>query len=278
MPLAVSNVSLDGHLRLRCSARANGTPYISHQDFRAPVHLSKAHLDQGRLVLNIVNPTAGFFDGDRLKIDAEVAEHAKLVLSTPAASRVYRTRSGEAAVTEQHFKVGPQAALEWIPEAFIPHADACYVQRTRIDLEASSDLLFFDWIAPGRVAMGEVFAYRRLRWELDLTVDGVLVARERYELRPGDESLEALQTKFPAAHYLSVYAAGASVANWPAEELDALNHKNVYLGHGPLEGGVRVIRALCRDSVAARALLQSLRSLLYHAEGAKPPALGRLIC
>lgn len=274
----VSGSALIGHLQLRCESRADGVPFISQQSFRAPIHLSKSHLDQGHLVQSIVNPTAGFFDGDRLELDIHVAAGAKLVLSTPSASRVYRTRSGAAAVCCQKFRVAENASLEWIPEPFIPHAGARYVQRTEIELDAAASLLLFDWISPGRVAMGEVFAYQHLRWELDLLLGGKLIARERYDLQPGDASLEALRAKFPAAHYLSVYAAGEMAKNWPADELDALNGEDIYLGHGPLTGGVHVIRALCRDSLSARRLLETLRLLLYRASSQVPPTLGRIFC
>ena len=274
----ITGTSLNGHLELRCENRADGTPIIAQQSFRAPIHLSKSHIDQGHLVQSIVNPTAGFFDGDKLESDIEVAAGAKLVLSTPSASRVYRTRSGKAAVSDQQFRVGENASLEWIPEPFIPHAGARYSQRTQIHLHPTASLLFFDWIAPGRVAMGEIFAYQELRWELDLLLDGVLIARERHHLQPDDHSLEALRARFPAAHYLSVHAAGEWTAAWPSVELDALNSNDVYLGHGPLTGGVRVIRALCRDSLSARKLMETLRPLLYAAAGLKPPALGRIFC
>jgi urease accessory protein len=273
--LPVSGSSLSGHLRLRCDCRADGVPYISMQDFRAPIHLSKSHLDHGCCVLSIVNPTAGFFDGDVLSSNVEVGAGAKLVLSTPAASRVYRTRSGKAAVSHQRFVVAENGFLEWIPEPFIPHAGARYVQKTEIDLDPSADLLFFDWISPGRVAMGELFDYQQLRWEFDLSLSGRLVARERYQLSPEDHSLEALRVRFPAAHYVSIYAAGRMAANWPAEELDSFTSE-MYLGHGPLTDGVFVIRALCRDSLAARRLMERLRLLLYTRAGAVPPALGRL--
>jgi urease accessory protein len=276
--LPVTGSALNGHLDLRCEVRADGVPFIAQQSFRAPVHLGKSHLDQGQLVLSIVNPTAGFFDGDQLVSNVHVAAGAKLVLSTPSASRVYRTRSGAAAVSCQSFTVGEDASLEWIPEPFIPHAGARFVQRTEIDLHPAASLLFFDWIAPGRVAMGELFAYQHLRWELDLRLGEMLIARERHDLRPGDDSLEALRAKFPAAHYLSVHAAGEMTTNWPAEALDALSGDDVYLGHGPLTGGVQVIRALCRDSLAARRLLETLRPLLYAAADRKPPALGRIFC
>lgn len=273
---AVSGSSLNGHLKLRCAVRADGTPFISQQSFRAPIHLSKSHVDHGHLVQSIVNPTAGFFDGDRLEAFVEVGAGAKLVLSTPSASRVYRTRSGQAARNQQTFHVGENATFEWIPEPFIPHAGACYVQQTTISLHPSASLLFFDWIAPGRVAMGEIFAYKQLRWELDLRLGETLLARERYDLCPGGLSLEALRVKFPAAHYLSVYAAGEMSRQWPSERLDALNSEDTYLGHGPLAGGVQVIRALCRDSLAARRLLEALRPMLYDAAGLRPPSVGRL--
>lgn len=274
----VSGSALDGHLDLRCELRADGVPYISRQHFRAPVHLSKSHLDQGHRVQSIVNPTAGFFDGDQLEANIHVARGAKLVLSTPSASRVYRTRSGAAAVSSQTFRVDEGASLEWIPEPFIPHGGARYEQRTVVDLHPAASLLFFEWIAPGRVAMGEVFAYQQLRWNLDLLLGGALVARERYELRPGDDSLEALRAKFSAAHYISVYAAGVMAANWPAAALDTLSGDDVYLGHGPLTGGVHLIRGLCRDSLAARRLMETLRPLLYASAGMTPPALGRIFC
>lgn len=274
--VSISGSSISGHLRLLCACRDDGVPIIAEQSFRAPIHLSKSHMDEGRLVLSIVNPTAGFFDGDHLASHIQVAAGAKLVLSTPSAARVYRTRSGSAAVSIQKFEVGEDAFLEWIPEPFIPHAGARYEQKSEIHLHATASLLFFEWIAPGRVAMGEVFAFKELRWEMDLWFDGALIARERYPLQPGDHSLEALRAKFPAAHYLSVYAAGEMAKQWPDEALDALNSEDVYLGHGPLIGGVRVVRALCRDSLAARKLLEKLRLILYQSAEVKPPALGRL--
>lgn len=271
----VSGRSLAGHLYLKCETRADGVSYISKQDFRSPVHIGKGHSDQGRLVLNIVNPTAGFFDGDRVDSAVEVAPGAHLVLGTPAASRVYQTRSGKAAANHQQFHVGDGASLEWIPDAFIPHAGAAYEQSTRISLHPSAGLLFFEWIAPGRVAKGELFAYRNLRWELDLEIGDRLIARERYDLRPDNHSLEALREHFPAAHYVSVYAAGAMTKHWPNESLDALSNNDIRLGHGPVSDGVHVIRALCRDSLSARKLLGDLRNLLYSAAGSIPPHLGR---
>jgi urease accessory protein len=199
-----------------------------------------------------------------------------LVLSTPGAARVHRARGEAPAICQQRLTVENGAFLEWIPEPFIPQAGARYFQRTEIDLAENAGLLFFEWIAPGRVARGEVFAYESLRWELDLIDQGKLVARERFELNPGDHSLTALREKFPAAHYVTAYVA-MNGETWPAAELDALNAKHTYLGHGPLLESVHIVRALCENSLAARALIGELRRLLYEASGRPMPRLGRII-
>jgi len=271
----ITGSAVRGHLDLRCDVDAEGKPFISRQSFRAPVHLSKPHVESGALLVHLVNPTAGFFDGDRLDLDILAGRGTHLVLSTPGASRVHRARGKEAAMCSQCLHVEDDALLEWIPEPFIPQAGARYFQRTEIELAANAGLLFFEWIAPGRVARGEIFAYESLQWELDLTCAGTLVARERFQLQPADASLAALRGRFPSAHYVTAYVAGISVDRWPAAALNALENESVYLGHGPLLEGVHVIRALCADSLAARAILGDLRQMLYFALGKAAPRLGR---
>lgn len=272
----VSGRAIRGHLDLRCELRPDGATYISRQSFRAPIHLSKPHLESGSLVVHLVNPTAGFFDGDRLDLRVEAGPGTSVALSTPGASRVHRARGSEPAICSQHLAVEAGAFLEWIPEPFIPQAGARYCQETFIDLAADAGLLFFEWLAPGRVARGEAFQYDGLRWELDLRVDGQLVARERYSLDPANHSVAALRERFPESHYITAYVAGIPAAAWPGGDLDGLSGEKIYLGHGLLLEGVHVVRALCADSLAARESLVTLRRILYGAAGRSMPRLGRL--
>ena len=58
--------AVSGHLELVFQARGDGRTVLARQSFRAPMHVGKPHEDEGTLVLQLVNPTAGFFDGDRL--------------------------------------------------------------------------------------------------------------------------------------------------------------------------------------------------------------------
>src|SRR5688572_13830614 len=191
-PLSASPAArgLTGHLQLTCAADSSGRSYLRSQSFRAPIHISKPHSDGNRLIVNVVNPTAGLLDGDRISIRVSVEPGAQLVLTAPSASRVHRMRDG-CAVVEQGFEVAEGGSLECWPELFIPQAGARYRQVTTIDVARGGELLFFESLAPGRVASGERFAYLGLEWFADLRLEGRLIARERYRLGPDTPALNA---------------------------------------------------------------------------------------
>ena len=275
--------AVHGHMDLVFKSRSADKPdhadvtYLADQTFSAPIHLSKTHHDQDALVVHLVNPTAGWFDGDTLKTRVRLEAGARVTLSTPSASRVHRARNPEAcAHLEQSFSVASGAMLEWIPDAFIPQASARYQQTTSIHLERDASLLFFDWITPGRVARGEVFAYTNLAFSSDLWQENKLIARERFALNPNTQSLEALKQLYPAAHIISLFAVGIPQENWPTIGFEALAAPHTYLGHGPLCGeNAFVVRVLCADSLAARSTLNQLRNLMYSALARHAPSLGK---
>jgi urease accessory protein len=262
-----------GHCHVTCTRRDDGSTAITRQSFAAPAHLSKAHMDRGVLVLNLASPTGGLLDGDELDIDVSVDKRAALCFTTPAAPRVHPANGGAGAGTRQTFRVVSGGLMEVLPEPLIPHAGARFRQHTALDVTGDSHLLFFEWLAPGRVASGEVHRFTRLDYATDLRVDGRLVARERFHLEPSGHSLHALRAVYPAAHFLNAWVLGG-VRLDPAA-LDALHGGEVTLGHGPLPGAAYVIRAICADSLVARRTLALLRELVWQAWDRPPPSTGR---
>ncbi|NBV85963.1 MAG: hypothetical protein EBS01_06815, partial [Verrucomicrobia bacterium] len=85
---------VQGHLRLVCECDLRGVSILREQSFRAPVHLSKPHWEEGTLVLNVVNPTAGLLQDDRIRQSVEVRRDARLLLTMPGAARAHRVRKG----------------------------------------------------------------------------------------------------------------------------------------------------------------------------------------
>lgn len=270
---------MKGHLHIACARRSDGVPYLREQSFRAPMHLSKPHVDAEALVVNLVNPTAGIFDNDEIDLSMVADDGAALVLTTPSSSRVYRSRDGSTALVRQTMTVGTGASLEFYPEPFIPHSGARYRQHNILRVAAGGSLIFFEWLAPGRVASGEAFQFEELCWDTDVWHADTLIARERYKLRPDDESLKALRLKFDLAHYVGCFVVLEEGIAFPQAEVEALGAdlQSLYLGFAQLAGSGNcwTIKAICNDALTARALLKNLRTVLYKARGKAAPTLGR---
>ncbi len=270
------NRGLSGHLELVCDVDARGHTRLRRQSFRAPVHLSKPFHDEGALVLNLVSPTAGLLEGDRVRVDMTIQPGARVMLTTPAASRVHTMRGGHAEVT-QRFRVEAGGSLDWWPELLIPQRSARYAQRTSLDLAAGAELLYFESLAPGRAAAGELFEYAELRWAMDLRIDGRLLGRERYALAPGNGSLTALRRYFPGAYYASALLVSPSLAPDAAcwEMLRALQCGEVWSGVSALGEAAFAWKVAAADSLALRRTLQRGRAAVYAALGRRAPALRR---
>jgi urease accessory protein len=273
---ARSGRQLDGHLQLICDTGEHGQVRLRHQSFCAPIHLSKPHLDGDTLVLNVANPTAGFFAGDQLTVDVSVEPGARLLLTTPSANRIHAMDSGCATV-RQRFQVAGGGSLETWPELLIPQRGSHYRQHTAIELEPGAELLFFERLAPGRTAMGEIFAFRELRLDTDLSVAGRLVLRERSRLAPGSRTLAALTRRFPSAYYASAFLCAPALtplsACWPA--LHAQQDERTWIGVSALGGQAFVLKMVAADSLALRRALIFARETVYESLGRQTPGLRR---
>ena len=267
---------LSGHLNLTCAARADGETFIRAQSFAAPVHLSKPHLDEGVLVVNVVNPTAGLLAGDRIRVGVTVESGARVLLTAPSASRAHRVVAGDARM-EQEFAVARGGWLEVWPEIFIPQGGARYRQRTVARVEEGGGLLLIEMLAPGRTAMGEVFAFAELDSETEVWLGGEKIARERYALTPGSAGLAALRGRFPEAYYASCFVVSSRLAQdsacWP--RIHALHEDSAWVGVSALVRGGWAVRVVAEGSVVLRRKIAAVRREIYAALGEREPGLRR---
>jgi len=265
---------MNGHLQLVCSADGQGRSYLRQQSFSAPIHIGKPFTEEGVLVVNLVNPTAGLFEGDSIRCEVEVEPGAKLLLTSPSASRAHRMQAGEAYL-QQEFKVG--GFLEVLPELFIPQQGTRYRQNTTIRVEPSGELIFFESLAPGRVAAGEAFAFQHLSWDTEIYFGETKILKEHYSLRPDDLSLDALRAKFPQSYYASCFAIGKRFVedNEAWERIVDLQSEGVCIGASRLCQGGWVVKLLAENSVDFRAAQQRIREQLYAIAGRPAPSLRR---
>lgn len=266
---------MTGHLELICGLDANGASHLRKQSFCAPMHISKPHLNGETLVVNVVNPTAGLFEGDEIECKVHVETGAGLLLTCPSASRAHRMPGGGEARLAQFFSVECGAWLEVWPELFIPQGGACYRQKTTIRIDEGGGLLFFELLAPGRTASGETFAFERLDWETEIFVGEVQVVREKYGITP--EKLRPLRNQFAAGYFASVFIFHPAIGNGDdcRAALDALHGDGVWIGHSRLHHAGWCVKVLASDSVRFRKTVNAARRIFYGGAGRVMPEMRR---
>jgi urease accessory protein len=102
----------------------------------------------------IVNTAGGVAGGDRFALDVTVEPGARLVVTTAAAEKVYRTLDPDATI-DVALTLGAMSSLAWLPQETILFNRARLRRTINIDLAEDARLLLVEAIVFGRAGMGE---------------------------------------------------------------------------------------------------------------------------
>jgi urease accessory protein len=124
----------------------------------------------------IVNTSGGMAGGDRIELEVTVGREARLLVTSAAAEKVYRTRDADTVVTA---KVDVEAGgeLAWLPQETILFDRARLRRSIEVDLATDARLILAEAVVFGRSGMGET------------VTDGLLLDRRR--VRQGGRLLHA---------------------------------------------------------------------------------------
>ncbi len=139
--------------------------------------------DSGCACTWLVNPSGGLVGGDHLSVVGRLHTGAHVLMTSPSATRVYRSLS-EPAIQEVRVSLGLGARLEWLPEVTIPFAGARFRQSILVDLAPGATVVLWDAIASGRIAMGERWAFARVENEIHIRTAAGRSAIERFQVTP----------------------------------------------------------------------------------------------
>ncbi|CAN1209420.1 urease accessory protein UreD [Tumidithrix helvetica PCC 7403] len=139
-------------------ALQDGATLMTHSQGTAPLKIQRPFYPEGAEVCHgvILHTAGGIVGGDRLRIDLQVAPSAHALITTAAASKIYRSNGQEAEQTIQ-ISVGEGACLEWLPQEAIAFASAIYRQNLKIELAPGATWLGWEVTRFGRSASGERF-------------------------------------------------------------------------------------------------------------------------
>lgn len=211
----------------------------------------------------LVNTAGGITGGDRLDLDIEVQDGAKLALTTQAAERAYRAQVGEVGSVTTRLSVQDGGCLHWLPQELILYDRCALRRRLEIVLEPQARFLMVEPVIFGRAAMPE---------RLD-----DIIFQDRIKIMQGGKPLyiDGIDLRGNATDHLSRPAI-ANGAGAMASVVMVAPDAEAYLptlrarlpasaGASMLSKGVLVIRHLAIDSFELRrALIPILEHLSNH--------------
>jgi|MDTC01.3.fsa_nt_gb urease accessory protein len=222
-------------------------------------HLSKPYWNGQVLCLQLVNPTAGLFSGDNLRLNVTAGDQSQVALTSPSASRYHTMPTGRAHLT-QRFVLGEDAWLDYWPEMVIPQRDSDVLQTSEIHLARGASMVFLDLLAPGRVAYGERYRFRRLETKLEIQQEGQLLAKERCVLEP-DRSIWPLQVPgWDLCYYGAIWIAGPQTEQAILALTQRYSNPAAYqIGATLVADQLGVVRVVANTSLWLRKVTQGLR-------------------
>lgn len=104
----------------------------------------------------LVHPPGGLVGGDRLDIAIEVEADAHALVTTPGATRFYRS-SGAPAHQALTARIGAGGRLEWLPLETIAYSGCIGHNTMRFELDPGAEMIGWDLLALGLPASGQGF-------------------------------------------------------------------------------------------------------------------------
>jgi urease accessory protein len=115
----------------------------------------------------LLHPPGGVVHGDELHVAVNVGRGAQALITTPAATKFYRS-AGRVARQTQRLCVQNAATLEWLPQETIIYGQAQVRTETRVELEPGARFCGWDIVCLGRAASGDHFASGRLQQAFEI--------------------------------------------------------------------------------------------------------------
>ena len=264
-----TRVGRDGALWLRVEHR-RGRSVLAGCRWTMPLQvMAPVALDDPAAVVCVLNPTGGLVGGDRLAIDVAVGADAHACLTTPSATKVYRTAAGPAEQTVR-LELAPRARLEWVPDHTIPFAGAALRQRVEAEVSDGATLLLIDAFAAGRVARGETWRFALLDSTLGVRDARGWLLYDRLVLADGapGPGLGLAEDRLYVATVVLIADAGLAAF---ASDVDALAGGDVDVGTALLARRGVLVRCLAADAPALARAVDAIWAAARRRALALPP-------
>ena len=252
--------------RLSIDYILDGERTVAHDRHEGPLRVLKRLYPEGPGICHhvLVHPPGGVVGGDTLLLEGRLASGTHAVLTTPGATRFYRSE-GARALQKVSFHVCDGARLEWLPMEAIAHPGCVAENHVTLALDAGAETIGWDVLALGLPASGEPFDRGRFQQHLECRGQWL----ERGLVDAADSVLMDSPVGLAGYRVLATlwFASGSALP--PARRDALLEAARGLAAIDPLaptsgatapQAGLVVMRVLAQRVESARSLLASVRA------------------
>lgn len=232
---------------------------MTERRHNGPLQVQKALYPEGRSVCHtvILHPPGGMAEGDTVEVRVIQEAGAKTVLSTPAASKWYKSR-GRFARQDIRIQLGEGAQLDWLPQENILFENTRAETGFRLELAEGASAAGWDVVVLGRGAMSETWdrgEFRNVTEFSKLTGELLWAEKTNFNASSGIRYAPQGLGSFPI--FGTLWAVGPDCISELAQELALRLPFTDHLRAGVtcLPGGVVVLRAVAQKIEPLRELL-----------------------
>lgn len=248
-----------GALALELEATPLGTA-VTRRRHEGPFCIQRPfYPGDGACHVYLLHPPGGLAGGDALVLDARVGAGAAALLTTPAATKFYRS-DGEPSAQRQTLDVAAGASLEWLPQDTILFGGSRALLDTRVELAPGARFIGWEQLTLGRPLSGDRYAAGSLEQHTRIALAG--------------EPLLVESLRFDASHRLRAAACGlkslgvcGALYAYPANDpllvrvrsrIDAAAPSPTHFCGATLLGELLVVRCLAAEPEPLRNLFEAL--------------------
>ncbi len=265
-----------GRLALELDKTEHGTR-LTRSSHEGPLRIQRVLKPEGPECPHIylLHPPGGVVGGDCLETRVQLGAGAQVLLTTPAAQKLYRSQGARAEISNL-LQVGHGARLEWLPSEMLAFSAAQVLATTRVLLAPNAAFLGWDIACYGMPARGETFDAGRVVSRFEIFRGETPLSIESFDLGRGEllDGAFALRGQPVVANLYAVPAEGKITAELVDRVREALGEPAQGLCSATSLQDLLVVRALGPNVEGVRASLvrawQVLRPVIVAREAIAP--------
>jgi urease accessory protein len=259
-------------------SKLNQRTTLSQRRHFGPLRLQRALYPEGDDLCHaiLLHPPGGIAHGDALHIGIQAGTDTRTLLTTPGASKWYRS-GGSQATQRLHFELAAGACLEWLPQENIFFDGARAALHLEVNMAEDAAFIGLESHCLGREAMGERFHDGRIAINSRINIGNKPVRLERGVLIGGSDWLMNPAGLAGAPYFATLTAVGQTINPALLAACRAVENEDGLLsGCTLLPENVFIARCLAHDSQAPRRWFLRLWAVLRPALIGEPARIPRI--